>query len=79
MAPPYVDENPNLEMTELGLRIAENEKRDAVRDGYEEDALSSDETEESLDDISYPDGDGSDIASEISATKENPFPRLSRE
>lgn len=69
MAPPYVDENPYLEMTEKGLRIAENEKRDAVTDAYETDALLADDTEESLDDISYPTGESTNQAPEISAMK----------
>lgn len=67
MAPPYVDENPNVELVEKGMRIAENEKRDAVTDTYEEQALESEETTAALDDIAYPEGSADTVAPEISA------------
>lgn len=70
MAPPYVDENPNMEMVERGLEIAENEKRDAVIATYEKDALSSDDSEAALDDIDYPVGGGDSTDPEISAIRE---------
>lgn len=70
MAPPYVDENPNVELTNRGMRIAENEKRDTITRGYEEAAVESDETEEALDDISYPAGGNSSKSPEVRAMKE---------
>ncbi len=53
MAPPFVDENPELEATEQGLEVAENEVREIVTDIYEDAALRSEDPEESLDDIDY--------------------------
>ncbi len=52
-APPYVDEDPDAELVQLGLDEAEDETRDAVADAYEASALLSDEPEESLDDIDF--------------------------
>ena len=43
-------------MTDKGRQIAENEKRDSVIEEYEKQALESENTEERLDDISYPEG-----------------------
>lgn len=59
MAPPYVDEDPDMESVRQGLRVAEDEKRDAVTDEYEAEARVSGSEEESLDDISYPKGEPS--------------------
>lgn len=56
MAPPYVDEDPNLELTRRGLRVAENEKRDSMTEEYERQAVAGDNTDEALDDIAYPEG-----------------------
>ncbi len=70
MAPPYVNEDPAQELVEMGLRIAENEKKDAVVDAYEEAATTSDEKEESLDDLNYPSGESAENAPEISAIHE---------
>ncbi len=53
MAPPYVDDDSDRALVEMGLRIAENEKRDAVTDLYERAALSSENPQEALDDIDY--------------------------
>ncbi len=54
MAPPYVEENDDIELNEMGLEVAEDEKRDAVTDKYETLAKEADEPEETLDDIAYP-------------------------
>lgn len=56
MAPPFVDENPEIDLVRQGLDVAEDEIRDAVADAYEADALRSDDPEESLDDIDYAEG-----------------------
>ncbi|MEP2775133.1 MAG: hypothetical protein ABJQ93_04245 [Luteolibacter sp.] len=69
MAPPYVDDDPTMELTEKGLRIAENEKRDAVTDAYESEALTGSDTEETLDDISYPRGAEQPSEPELSAMR----------
>lgn len=76
MAPPYVDDNPNMELVEKGLRIAENEKRDAVTASYEEAALSSENPQDALDDIEYPNADATtSTPAELSAMKEDVPPR----
>ena len=75
MAPPYVDEDPNMEMVENGLEVAEDEKRDAVTDLYEDAALASDETEAALDDIDYPEGGAKSTSPELSAIREKTQPR----
>ncbi len=74
MAPPYSDENPNREMVEQGLRVAENEKRDAVTDAYENAALSSDEPQAALDDINYSKSGTTAADPELSAMKEESQP-----
>ena len=74
MAPPYVDDDPNQEMVEKGLRIAENEKRDAVTDSYEKEALSSDDSQESLDDIAYPGTSDNTGSPELSAMRTRSSP-----
>ncbi len=71
MAPPYVDEDPNRAMVEKGMRVAENEKRDAVVDSYESAAAQSDEPEEALDDIEYPKGADEGSDPELSAIRED--------
>lgn len=71
MAPPYVDDDLNMELTERGLRAAENERRDMVTDGYETGAVDSPEREEALDDISYPDGDAETESPELSAMRDH--------
>ena len=53
MAPPYVDDDPNMELTEQGMRAAENERRDEVTGGYEAAATQSSESDEALDGISF--------------------------
>lgn len=58
MAPPYIDDNPEIEMVEKGLRIAEIEKRDAMISQYEKRAIAGSDPEKALDDISYPNDAG---------------------
>lgn len=70
MAPPYVDDDPAMEMLHKGLEVAENEKRDAVIDSYESAALSSDDPEAALDDINYPNSEATSGDPELSAIKE---------
>lgn len=78
MAPPFVDENPNLASVQDGLNVAENERREAVADAYEATARQSDEAEESLDDIDYDDDQNSRTAPELDAIhEENTFPEES--
>jgi hypothetical protein len=71
MSPPFVDDDMNIELIEHGMRIAEDERRDTVTSGYEEEALDSSDTDEELDDISYPKGDGEADSPELSAMKEH--------
>ena len=75
MAPPYVDENPNLALVEEGLDVAENEIRDAVADEYEAAARLSDEPEENLDDIDFTAAeDPSSATAELAAMHEEFIP-----
>ncbi|MFT4176136.1 MAG: hypothetical protein QM627_05720 [Luteolibacter sp.] len=71
MAPPYVDEDPNLAQVQRGLEAAESERRDAVTDDYEASARLSDDPEEALDDIDY-ERDEASGAPELSAIHEDP-------
>ncbi len=73
-APPYVDEDPNAELVQLGLDEAEDETRDAVADAYEASALLSDEPEESLDDIDFTEGEQPTGFPEIAAIHEEWIP-----
>jgi hypothetical protein len=69
MVLPYIDEDPNLAMTRKGLRVAENERPDSVTAVSEKQALESGDTEEALDDTSYPKGDSRWGDPELSAVK----------
>ncbi|MBC7980976.1 MAG: hypothetical protein H7Y36_10480 [Armatimonadetes bacterium] len=71
MAPPYVNENPNIELTEEGLLVAEDEKRDSVTESYEAEAFESDEVEETLDDIAYPEQLPDTGSPELAAIRED--------
>jgi hypothetical protein len=70
MAPPYVDEDPNLALVEQGLNEAENETREAVADDYAESALLSDDPEAELNDIDFDEADDDLLAPEVSAMHE---------
>ncbi len=70
MAPPYVDDNLGLEVTEDGLRAAEDDRRDAVTGAYENEAMNSDDPEEALDDISYPADEDVEQSPEVRAMHE---------
>ena len=70
MAPPYVDEDPNLALVEQGLNEAENETREAVADDYEASALLSDDPEGELDDIDFTVADDENEPPEVSAMHE---------
>jgi len=70
MAPPYVDEDPNLELVQQGLDEAENEAREAIADDYETRALLSDDPEGELDDIDFAESDERSESPEISAMHE---------
>jgi hypothetical protein len=56
MAPPYVDEDPQMESVQRGLDVAENEIRSVMADVYEAEAKRSDDVDEALDDIDYEQG-----------------------
>lgn len=53
MAPPFVNEDVNIESVQDGMDAAENDTRDAVTDAYEATALESEDPEEELNDIDY--------------------------
>lgn len=74
MAPPYVDEDPNGALVELGLDVAEDEARDAVADDYEASARLSDDSSEELDDIDYESSEGAAISPEVAAMHEETVP-----
>lgn len=71
MAPPYVDEDPNIASVEEGLEVAEDERRDAVADAYEASARLSDDPTEALDDIDYEKEDGTFVAPELAAMEKD--------
>lgn len=70
MAPPYVDEDPNLALVEEGMEEADTETREAVTDGYEASAILSDDPEAELDDIDFAAADDA-TAAELDAIYED--------
>lgn len=70
MAPPYVDEDPELAMLQEGLDAAENEIRDAVADAYEARARLSDDPQAALDDIDYTEAEEPSVTPELAALHE---------
>lgn len=70
MAPPFVDENVNLESVLDGLEAAENDICNAVTDSYEANALGSDYPEEELNDIDYTLSDPGGMSPELDALRE---------
>ncbi|NQX02843.1 hypothetical protein HQ447_19460 [bacterium] len=74
-APPYLDEDPDIELVQQGLDEAEDEAREAVAEAYQKSALLSDEPNESLDDIDFTEAeDESAAAPEIRAIHEEWIP-----
>jgi hypothetical protein len=71
MAPPYVDDDVNIDLVQQGLDEAEDETRDAVADAYEASARLSDEPSESLDDIDFNEAEDSSTTPELSAMHED--------
>ena len=71
MAPPYADEDVNVDLVQQGLDEAEDETRDAVADAYEASARLSDEPIESLDDIDFTEAEGVSTSPELSAMHED--------
>ena len=74
MAPPYVDDDMNIELVQQGLDVAENETRDAVADSYEASARLSDDPLASLDDIDYLEGEDESTLPELAAMHEDLIP-----
>ena len=70
MAPPYVDEDPELAMLQEGLDAAENEIRDAVADAYEAGARRSDDPQEAFNDIDYTEAEEPSATPELAALHE---------
>ena len=70
MAPPYVDEDPELAMLQEGLDTAENEIRDAVAEAYEARARLSDDPQAALDDIDYTEAEEPSVTPELAALHE---------
>ena len=79
MAPPYVDEDPELAMLQEGLEAAENEIRDAVADAYEASARLSDDPQESLNDIDFTEAEEPSVTPELAALHEEPVSLLEDE
>jgi len=73
-APPYVNEEPNLAMVDQGLDEAEDETREAVAAAYEQQALLSDDPQESLDDIDFIEGEQESGPPELAAMHLEPVP-----
>ena len=72
--PPYVNEEPNLEMVRQGLDEAEDETREAMADVYEQRARRSDESEDSLNDIDFTEGEDESTSPELAAMHEESIP-----
>ncbi len=72
MAPPYVDEDPNLTLVQQGVDEAENEIRDAVADDYEASARLADDADEELDDIDFAATEDSATVPEVAAITRSP-------
>ncbi|MEO5916274.1 MAG: hypothetical protein ABIS50_18695 [Luteolibacter sp.] len=70
MAPPYIDEDPNLALVEEGMDEAENDLREAVADDYEASARLGDNEEDELDDIDFTASEDSTTAPEVAAIHE---------
>ncbi len=75
MAPPYVDEDINLESVRKGMRVAEDEKRDLVAENYEAEARMAEDSEDQLDDIDRTLEDGGDESPELAAIHKTSPPR----
>lgn len=69
MAPPFVDESPELAAIEQGLEEAETERREAVADAYEANARLSDDPEQALDDVDYTLAESGNEAPELAAIR----------
>ncbi|MCX8496525.1 MAG: hypothetical protein ORN51_10125 [Akkermansiaceae bacterium] len=74
MAPPYVDEDPEMAMIFEGLETAENEIREAVADAYEASARVSFDPTESLNDIDYTEAEEPSASPELAAMHEEYIP-----
>lgn len=74
MAPPYVDEDPNLALVEEGLAEADNETREAVADAYEATARLSEDPEDELDDIDFTTTEDESSSPEVAAIHEEFIP-----
>jgi len=70
MAPPYVDDDVNVDLVQQGLDEAEDETREAVADAYEASARLSDDPLESLDDIDFTEAEDLSTSPEFSAMHE---------
>ena len=69
-APPYVDEDPNIDLVQRGIDVAEDETRDAVADAYEAGARVSGDSPEAMDDIDFTEGEDSSLPAELTAIHE---------
>jgi hypothetical protein len=69
-----VNEEPNLAMVDQGLDEAEDETREAVAAAYEQQALLSDDPQESLDDIDFIEGEQESGPPELAAMHLEPVP-----
>lgn len=70
MQSPFLEENHAIREVEIGLRTAEDEKRDAMVEEYEQEALASDDPEEELGEIDYTTSRARDGAPEVQAIHE---------
>jgi hypothetical protein len=73
-APPYVDEDPNIDLVQQGLDAADDEIRDTMAEVYETRALASDEQAESLDDVDFTEAEEESVAPELAAMHEEFIP-----
>jgi len=74
MQPGFLEEDPDIELVQQGLEVAENELRDAVADAYEASARLSDDPVAALDDIDYAEGEEPSTTPELAAMHEEFLP-----
>ncbi len=79
MAPPYIDEDEEIQLVQQGLDAAENEVRDAVADAYEARARLSDDPSEAFDDIDFTEAEDRSTTPELAAIHVEYIPSDERE
>lgn len=75
MAPPFIDEdNIEMDLVEQGMGLAEEERRGAINEIYEDSAAASEDPEAALDDVDYTDDESDSRGPEVAAIHEFEIP-----